>query len=607
MWSRYTFISVRIVALLLACASPFAFGESVEKALMPGQVIQGHAKYEEECSNCHERGNPAGQVRLCLSCHKEVAADVKGKQHFHGHLVEANCRSCHTDHKGRNAKIVILDKKHFDHKSTGLPLKGAHLKLLAEKCDSCHAPQKPYRQASTECNSCHAKDDMHKGSLGPQCAQCHSEDTWKHGKFDHDKTRFQLEGGHRETACKECHADAHYKNTPRDCYSCHKKDDQKDGHKGQFGTKCETCHIADSWDVYTFDHNTETHYLLKGKHEDADCTACHTTKLYVPPKTPNTCVACHRKDDNEKGHKGALGPKCESCHAETGWKKTNFDHDRDTEFKLLGKHHDVKCDDCHVGGLKPQQGKAEREKLPLNCVGCHRKLDQEKGHKGKFGDKCDSCHNNDDWKKPFFDHDKDTHYVLKGKHIKTACQDCHKGTLYVEKLTSDCISCHRTTDMDSGHKGQLGPHCEKCHDEKQWKGISFDHNKSRFPLTGKHISVECKACHKAPTFRDAKMTCVSCHIKDDVHKKKFGSDCVQCHNTRNWKAWDFDHQQTRYPLKGGHIKAKCEDCHQLPMEGKISLSTSCIDCHSTQDVHHGGFGVQCDRCHTEDNWKAIRR
>ena len=39
---------------------------SIESLVMPGEVIEGHAKYEEECKNCHKRfdkGAQTGQFR----------------------------------------------------------------------------------------------------------------------------------------------------------------------------------------------------------------------------------------------------------------------------------------------------------------------------------------------------------------------------------------------------------------------------------------------------------------------------------------------------------------------------------------------------------------
>ena len=56
----------------------------LEKLVIPGPVIQGHAKVEQECGKCHEPFSRQSQTRLCLDCHKETAADRKARKGFHG-------------------------------------------------------------------------------------------------------------------------------------------------------------------------------------------------------------------------------------------------------------------------------------------------------------------------------------------------------------------------------------------------------------------------------------------------------------------------------------------------------------------------------------------
>ncbi len=598
----------RALALCLLCFVGSAFGQSIEKALMPGKVIEGHAKYEEECGSCHQRFDRKAQARLCADCHKDVGEDIRRKRGFHGHLDDNTCAACHTEHKGRKAKIIALNKDSFDHDRTGFVLKGAHREIRG-KCESCHATGHKLREAKPQCIACHRKDDDkkgHQGGLGDDCAKCHDEAKWGNGKYDHDKTKFKLEDKHRTTGCQDCHANGKFKDTPRDCYSCHKKDDQKDGHHGRFGSKCSNCHTARAWDESVFDHGRDTHYALKGKHRSAECTSCHKNTLYTV-KLPDQCVSCHRDDDQKKGHKGSLGDKCETCHNEQEWKKTRFDHDKDSEFPLSGKHATAKCESCHTTGVTVGNGRKGLQKLPLTCIGCHKQDDQKNGHKGKFGEKCETCHNAKDWKQARFDHTKETHFPLKGKHDKAKCASCHTGSLYQDKLATDCFSCHKQDDEKKGHKGQLGKRCETCHNENAWKVERFDHNQSRFPLTGNHGGVACNKCHANPAFRDTPRDCMGCHEKDDVHKRRLGSDCETCHNTRSWKSWDFDHNTTHFKLDGGHRNIECYACHTTAAKGKVVASRACVSCHLEKDVHNGGFGTQCEVCHNVTTWKTVRR
>jgi hypothetical protein len=171
-------------------------------------------------------------------------------------------------------------------------------------------------------------------------------------------------------------------------------------------------------------------------------------------------------------------------------------------------------------------------------------------------------------------------------------------------LSSFCYSCHQKDDK---HKGQEGKRCETCHNERDWKKALFDHGLSRFPLLGKHAKVECKKCHLTPAFKDAKSECIACHKKEDKHKLTLGPDCGQCHNARDWKAWNFDHdKRTNFKLDGGHKGLDCLACHRKPMERKVSLSGTCASCHDDDDVHHGEFGRDCQRCHVTSSFKKIR-
>jgi len=588
--------NMKIFIHTLALASLFfvyPMQAQANKLLMPGEVIKGHAKEEENCEKCHKKFDKAAQSALCADCHKDIGKDIEGKKGYHGRLEAGKeCKECHPDHKGRDAKVAEFDHAKFDHNKTDYPLKGGHLKEKV-KCTDCHKADKKYREAPSYCNECHKKDDKHKGGLGTDCAKCHSEKDWKTTEFNHDKTKFKLTGKHVDVKCDKCHADNKFKDTPLECKSCHKKDDDK-AHKGKLGPKCESCHTAKDWKDVLFDHDKKTKYPLLGKHKDVKCDKCHIDKKYKD--TPKVCNACHKKDD-EKAHKNKFGTKCETCHTEKDWKETTFDHDK-TKFRLLGKHKKAKCDTCHKGDLY-------KDKIrDWDCASCHKKED-DKAHKGNFGPKCESCHVETDWKEIEFNHDK-TKYPLLGKHKKAKCTSCHKGDLYKDKLKADCLSCH---EKDDKHKGQEGKKCETCHNEESWNKTTFNHSKmSTFPLLGRHMLVECKKCHAAATFKDAKSDCWSCHEKDDVHKRKLSTECQTCHNTRNWKAWDFDHNKTNFRLDGAHKKigSNCYACHMKPMDKKVLASTACGSCHDKDDVHNGNFGDRCERCHEGNDWKQIK-
>src|SRR4030067_233417 len=170
--------------------------------LMPGKVIKRHGEEQETCEKFHKKFDKGAQSRLNMDCHKDVGKDVSGKRGYHGRLdTVKECRECHTEHKGREAKIAEFDHNKFDHGPTDYPLKGAHLNEKG-KCADCHKAEEKYSKAPAICNECHKKDDKHKGSFGTKCESCHVEKDWKEILFDHEKkTKYPLLGKHKETRC----------------------------------------------------------------------------------------------------------------------------------------------------------------------------------------------------------------------------------------------------------------------------------------------------------------------------------------------------------------------------------------------------------------------
>ncbi len=580
-WRRLARLSLFL--MLVAVWPAMAYGISLFKGVMPGKVAEPHAKVEEKCFECHAALGRSFQPK-CVACHKEVGIDLTKKRGFHGKTDTATCETCHSDHKGRAFQLVTFNKKTLDHDKTEYPLAGKHAEVA---CDKCHL--KPtFRETPRACYACHEKDDYHKGTLGQECAQCHVDASWKEIRFDHDKTDFPLNGKHEPLKCEQCHQkELDIKKTPTACVACHKKDDP---HKDILGDRCESCHTDRDWKTSIIFNHDKTDYPLTGKHRDAKCLDCHKTPKLQ--ETPQVCYTCHKKDDR---HKGSLGTQCADCHTTADWKKFRFDHSK-TRYPLLGKHTDVACDKCHAG---------ERYKnIPMECAGCHKADDPHKNKQFQniLGLKCETCHTERDWKKPTFDHNK-TDFRLLDKHRDTKCLACHT-TPRLDQTPAACIGCHKKDDV---HKEKLGNRCETCHDAKTWKKApTFDHQKTEFPLRGKHEPVKCETCHRTKLFADTPKVCFECHKKDDDHKGKFGTKCERCHTDQTWERKDFDHRkETGYPLQGAHGKVKCTECHTRALF-TTKTPTVCGVCHRNDDRHDGALGPRCDKCHTVVEF-AIRR
>ena len=514
------YVSTIFAYLVLHSLSAAAI--NLDLLLMPGKVIEGHAEYEEDCHLCHQKLKKESQDKKCLGCHdhSNISEDLSRHKGFHGKTEKIRkqpCKHCHTDHQGRDAKIVHIDTETFDHRATDYEIKGAHLTVA---CAGCHRKGEKFSQAPGQCIDCHEQDDHHKTQLGVKCSDCHTDTAWKEFKFDHAKeSEFDLIGKHRQVNCSLCHPGQRYTKTPNKCVSCHKINDS---HAGQYGEECDTCHTSQGWSEIHFDHDSETKFRITGKHRKARCDSCHKTGLYKNKSDPQ-CKSCHLLDDT---HKGKNGTDCRECHSTEGWEKISFEHNKDTKFTLAGKHKEL------------------------------------------------------------------------------VCEACHRNTESKQSLDTQCISCHLDDDVHSRGAGQK---CQQCHDQASWnKNIFFDHGLTNFPLLGQHATASCEECHMSAVFKDTSSTCEECHQDNDVHEGHLGNHCAECHNPNDWQLWLFDHDaRTEFILNGKHQGLDCLACHQETLTRNKKPETQCYFCHQDSDIHEGGYGNNCSRCHTTESFSEI--
>src|SRR5438309_547501 len=360
------------------------------------------------------------------------------------------------------------------------------------------------------------------------------------------------------------------------------------------------------------------------KYEET-CSLCHDRS--DRGKQTQLCLDCHKEiagDLREHSHFHGRFPgidvsECRACHAEHLGRTADivklsheqFDHEH-TDYPLRGAHVDVVCESCHAAGKLFRDAKKE-------CIACHRKEEPHEGklgrdcgachqaqdsHAGRLGKDCGICHGSEKWKPSSFDHTRDTTWPLTGQHEKVACHTCHTANVMTQKLPTECVSCHRPNDV---HAGSLGKECDQCHTTQGWRtSVSFDHDLTKFPLVGLHVTVPCEQCHLTRQYREVGHECIDCHKKDDVHKGNLGKDCKRCHSENGWKLWQFDHgKETGFALSGAHGKLACESCHRRPPD-EVKLKQDCLTCHEKDDVHFGQYGRQCDRCHTTITWKGAK-
>src|SRR5215470_3975085 len=80
--------------------------------------------------------------------------------------------------------------------------------------------------------------------------------------------------------------------------------------------------------------------------------------------------------------------------------------------------------------------------------------------------------------------------------------------------------------------------------------------------------------------------------------------CQNCHTANGWRPIravpEFDHSQTRYPLRGMHAAVACTSCHVKMVFSNVGHR--CQDCHA--DIHRRQLGANCEQCHTVRGWQV---
>ena len=428
--------------------------------------------------------------------------------------------------------------------------------------------------------------------------------------------------------------------------------------------QCGRCHsehngekfVPIRWDVSLedFDHR-KTGYPLEGDHTGLKCAACHNPGRITPAARKailmkdlrrtylglgTACAACH-----EDKHNGQVGDQCERCHTVAKWKDVaRFDHST-ARYKLTGAHAKVECARCHPTLPSPNAASKviRYTGSPFaQCADCHKDP-----HRGSFAAACNSCHNDSVWKPAkntltAFDHSK-TKFPLLGKHAPAACDKCHKTSDFKAPVAHEqCQACHKDI-----HGGQFAARagsgdCAPCHTADGWKPSTYtvlSHAKSPYPLLGKHAAVTCAKCHQpagaATRYKVRYQECIDCHR--DIHAGQFAdaptqNRCEACHTVDRFQPAKFTlsrHNQTRFPLEGGHIATACGDCHrnQPQLHNAVAYKftdLTCAGCHldphqpqvrrtddrllssvNLSSVNLSSVKQDCEVCHNVRTWRQV--
>ena len=252
-----------------------------------------------------------------------------------------------------------------------------------------------------------------------------------------------------------------------------------------------------------------------------------------------------------------------------------------------------------------------------------------------LGMDCAVCHTPSGWKvqdkvtgTSGFNHDL-TGFPLRGGHLRAACTQCHTGEKAVER---SCASCHA-----DAHGGRLGKACDSCHTVSSFQRTDAFalHSRTRLPLTGMHVLVDCNDCHRrmsSDNFRTVPSQCFACHEGDyrdsrvhpvhDGHtgQPPFPRNCAECHTTAAFAPAVVDparfagtqgnallldvraHDRQFVISRGPHQGAACASCHLEMREPRIVRCGSChAHARAQLTAQHPNMGVpsdgSCMACH----------
>ncbi len=571
-----------------------------------------HATIASDCTTCHN-GNYNNTPNTCVGCHQTNYNQTTNPSHAAAQF-PTDCATCHSE--------TAWVPSTLDHNSF-YPLTGAHA-AIANDCNTCH--QGNYTSTPNTCAGCHTPNynqttnPNHLALAIPtDCASCHTNAAWQPATFAIHNNYYALNGAHAAIAtdCAACH-NGNYNNTPNTCVGCHQANYNQTTNPNhvaeQFPTDCATCHSETAWVPSTFDHNS--FYPLNGAHATIanDCNACHNGNYN---NTPNTCVGCHQTNYNQTtnpNHGAAQLPTdCASCHNETAWVPSTFDHN--SFYPLTGAHAAIAndCNACHQGNYTT---------TPNTCAGCHTPNYNQTTNPNHVAlgipTDCASCHTNAAWQPATFAI-HNNYYALNGAHAAIAndCAACHNGNY--NNTPNTCAGCHigdyNQTTSPNHVQQQFPTNCASCHDETAWIPSTFDHN-TVYPLTGAHAAIanDCNDCHHG-NYTNTPNTCAACHTTNYNQTTNpnhvsltIPTDCAQCHTTNGWAPATFPIHNNYYQLNGAHaaIANNCAACHNGNYNNTPNTCYGCHQANYTQATNpnhvSAGFPVACQNCHTETAW-----
>jgi hypothetical protein len=572
-------------------------------------VIAGaHVAITNQCADCHN-GNYNSTPNTCVGCHQSNYNQTTNPNHASAQF-PTTCADCHTQ--------TAWSPSTFNHDGQYFPIYSGKHKNQWNACSECHPNASNYAvyTCTTSCHPQNSTNNEHQGVGGYQylssaCLACHPNGNAA-GSFNHNTSPFPLTGGHAGVDCAQCHANG-YAGTTQVCSGCHTPDYTSASNPNHTAlvipNTCETCHTTNpGWAPATFPiHNN--YYVLAGAHVSTACADCHNGSY--TGNTPNVCSGCHMNNYNQTtnpNHAAAQFPTtCETCHTQTAWTPSTFNHDGQYFPIYSGKHQGQwnQCADCHPD--------------PSNFVvytcttSCHPQSSTNNQHQGVGGyqyvsSACLGCHPTGS-SSGAFNHNTSP-FPLTGGHASATCEQCHPNGY--SNTSTVCSSCHMPDYNQSANPNHpvlsIPNTCETCHTTNPgWEPATFPIHNNYYALTGNHTTATCVQCHNG-NYNTTPNTCSGCHMNNynsttnpNHTTAGFPTTCETCHTPSGWSPSTFDHG-TVYPLTGAHTTVACAQCHT---NGYSNTPNTCAGCHQNNyntsvNPNHTALNIpnECATCHT---------
>ncbi len=445
--------------------------------------------------------------------------------------------------------------------------------------------------------------------------------------FDHSATGYPLLGQHENVRCETCHQRGIFKGTPRDCATCHARNNTRDARampvKHAVTTQaCDSCHTVNGFAGAIFSHvgvapggciTCHNNTNVQGKplghvSTNASCDQCHNTRAFLPAaaKPDNhipvaagaACSDCHRNPNFAvmpplsaiHAHAPSTQSGCALCHGDAA---ASFARPS-SGFAVVGKptNHiptSAPCELCHVAagagvaslpvpdGARFSGALMNHAGIASGCADCHRPADSPTSFAGITA----------------IVGMPPTSPAGAGAHIPstTTCESCHLASTPVGSIAANASKAPPGTGFASPapsapqiHAGVTSG-CSSCHESSLiWLGMGA------YPMTPTTLvpGAQYRGFQTRP-----KAAATATSVADPAHPSS--GDCSQCHaSTSAFSGVD---------RPGNHIPfaatAQCSSCHTssdysvMPSLAAIhanapSTTSNCAQCHGAAAT---GFAI----------------